>query len=40
MTEYVSRIVEERAKEDAERLHAEATRAQPKPKRKPAGGDE
>jgi hypothetical protein len=30
MTEYVSRIVAERGREDAERLHAEATANEPK----------
>jgi hypothetical protein len=38
VAEYVSRIVEERGKHDADRLHAEAT-SPPPPKRKPKAGD-
>jgi len=34
MAEYVSRIVEERAREDADRLHAEVTGNPKAPKRK------
>jgi hypothetical protein len=33
MAEYVSRVLAEHAKRDAERLHAEATREKPKGKR-------
>lgn len=34
MSEYVSKVVVERGREDAERLHAEATKAKPPAKKK------
>lgn len=38
VAEYVSRIVAERAKEDADRLHAEMTTGKPQPPKGKAGG--